>query len=153
MPQQRQYSRPFQCFSGRLCFKIRLNRNRWPLPYSALISLATSFTNGDRCTSVSRNLNPLQTALVSITQIHTGSAHNVIPEASQIFGTICTFEDETRAMILDVAEHDFRLRTVVTNRRTMKLSMAAVTFSCQPMPGKNPRQRLIGRDYFLTIFQ
>ena len=65
-------------------------------PVMVAISIAQAIQ-----TIVSRNLNPLQTAIVSITQIHVGSAHNVIPETAQISGTIRTFEDETRAMIHD----------------------------------------------------
>lgn len=65
-------------------------------PVMVAISIAQALQ-----TIVSRNLNPLQTAIVSITQIHAGSAYNVIPETAQISGTIRTFEDETRAMIHD----------------------------------------------------
>ena len=65
-------------------------------PVMVAISIAQAIQ-----TIVSRNLNPLQTAIVSITQIHAGSAYNVIPETAQISGTIRTFEDETRAMIHD----------------------------------------------------
>jgi len=48
---------------------------------------------------VSRNVRPLDTAVVSITQIHTGEAYNVIPERAVIRGTARCFSRETMAMI------------------------------------------------------
>ena len=42
---------------------------------------------------VSRNVPPLDTCVISITQLHAGSAYNVIPETAQIAGTIRYFSD------------------------------------------------------------
>jgi len=50
-------------------------------------------------TIVSRNVEPLQAAVVSITQIHTGSAYNVIPGEAWLCGTVRTFSEEVRAVI------------------------------------------------------
>jgi amidohydrolase len=55
-------------------------------------------------TIVSRNLRPLDTAVVSVTQIHAGEAYNVIPERAVIRGTARCFSRETMAMI----EHNMR---------------------------------------------
>jgi hippurate hydrolase len=49
-------------------------------------------------TIVSRNANPLQAMVVSITQIHTGSAYNVIPETAHLAGTIRTFDGAMREL-------------------------------------------------------
>ena len=43
---------------------------------------------------VSRNIPPLETCVISVTQIHSGSAYNVIPETAEISGTIRYFSDE-----------------------------------------------------------
>jgi hippurate hydrolase len=48
---------------------------------------------------VSRNVRPIDTAVVSVTQIHAGEAYNVIPETAFILGTARTFSSETMAMI------------------------------------------------------
>ncbi|WP_166306327.1 MULTISPECIES: M20 aminoacylase family protein [unclassified Bradyrhizobium] len=48
---------------------------------------------------VSRNVDPLQPAVVSITQIHSGSAYNVIPGEAWLCGTVRAFDDDTRALI------------------------------------------------------
>lgn len=50
---------------------------------------------------VSRNVAPLQAAVLSITQVHGGEAHNVIPSAVQMRGTLRTFEREVRELIIE----------------------------------------------------
>ncbi|WP_432241583.1 M20 aminoacylase family protein [Herbaspirillum robiniae] len=52
-------------------------------------------------TIVSRNANPNDPAVVSITQIHTGSATNVIPDEAVMIGTVRTFSTG----VLDMIEH------------------------------------------------
>ena len=55
---------------------------------------------------VSRNVDPLQAAVVSITKIHAGSAYNVIPNEAVLSGTVRTFSEKVRSMIRD------RMRTI-----------------------------------------
>jgi amidohydrolase len=50
-------------------------------------------------TIVSRNVNPHDPAVLSITQIHAGSAYNVIPGEARLCGTVRAFSDEVRALI------------------------------------------------------
>ena len=50
-------------------------------------------------TIVSRNVDPTQAAVLSITQIHAGSAYNVIPGEAKLAGTVRAFSDEVRALI------------------------------------------------------
>lgn len=51
-------------------------------------------------TIVSRNVNPLEPAVLSLTQIHSGSATNVIPDNASLIGTVRTFSTE----VLDLIE-------------------------------------------------
>ncbi|MFA9275111.1 MAG: M20 aminoacylase family protein [Candidatus Aquirickettsiella gammari] len=51
-------------------------------------------------TIVSRNVNPLESAVLSLTQIHSGSATNVIPDDAKLIGTVRTFSTE----VLDLIE-------------------------------------------------
>lgn len=44
-------------------------------------------------TIVSRNIDPHKPAVVSVTQIHAGSAYNVIPEKATLAGTVRAFDD------------------------------------------------------------
>ncbi|HXN44396.1 MAG TPA: M20 aminoacylase family protein, partial [Xanthobacteraceae bacterium] len=50
-------------------------------------------------TIVSRNTDPRYPTVVSITQIHAGSAYNVIPENAHLAGTVRTFRDDTRELV------------------------------------------------------
>lgn len=56
-------------------------------------------------TIVSRNVSPLQTAVVSVTTFHGGDAYNVIPPAVEMMGTIRTFQVEIRDLVLDRFRH------------------------------------------------
>jgi hippurate hydrolase len=55
-------------------------------------------------TIVSRNANPVDAAVLSITQIHAGSATNVIPDEAQLIGTVRTFS----LNVLDLIEQRMR---------------------------------------------
>jgi len=50
-------------------------------------------------TIVSRNVDPLKATVVSITQIHAGSAYNVIPDSAVLAGTVRTFDEGMRALV------------------------------------------------------
>ena len=50
-------------------------------------------------TIVSRNKNPLDAGVLSITQIHSGSATNIVPDSASMIGTVRTFTLETLALI------------------------------------------------------
>lgn len=50
-------------------------------------------------TIISRNVRPLDTAVLSVTQIHAGDAYNVIPEQAFIRGTARAFRPETLGLI------------------------------------------------------
>ena len=53
---------------------------------------------------VSRNVDPLDPAVVSITQFHAGTAYNVIPESAQLAGTVRTFDATLRLRIPELME-------------------------------------------------
>jgi amidohydrolase len=48
---------------------------------------------------VARNVSPVQTAVVSVTQIHTGDAYNVIPQTARLSGTVRAFSREVMAQV------------------------------------------------------
>ncbi len=60
-------------------------------------------------TIVSRNADPLETAVVSVTQIHSGTTSNVIPDSAFLNGTFRTFKYEVRDLVeqrmREIAEH------------------------------------------------
>jgi len=55
-------------------------------------------------TLISRHKNPIDTAVLSVTQIHAGDAYNVIPHEAVIKGTVRTFSTE----VLDAMEDNMR---------------------------------------------
>lgn len=55
-------------------------------------------------TIVSRNCNPVDAAVLSITQIHAGSATNIIPDDARMVGTVRTFSTP----VLDLIERRMR---------------------------------------------
>lgn len=50
---------------------------------------------------VARNVPPLDTAVVSVTSIHSGTTFNVISQTAELSGTIRTFNPEVRMMVLE----------------------------------------------------
>jgi hippurate hydrolase len=60
-------------------------------------------------TIISRQKSPLDTAVLSITQIHAGSATNVIPDEAKMVGTVRTFTtpvlDMIEARMGEIAQH------------------------------------------------
>jgi hippurate hydrolase len=60
-------------------------------------------------TIVSRNINPNDPAVLSVTQIHSGSATNVIPDEATLIGTVRTFSvavlDTIETRMREVAQH------------------------------------------------
>ena len=64
-------------------------------PVVAACGIATAIQ-----TIVSRNHLASQDLVVSVTQIHTGSADNIIPETAYINGTVRTFDREVQEMVM-----------------------------------------------------
>ena len=60
-------------------------------------------------TIITRNKNPNKSAVLSLTQIHAGSAFNVIPDDASLIGTVRTFDldvlDLIEKRMREIAEH------------------------------------------------
>ena len=50
-------------------------------------------------TITSRNTHPVDSVVITVTQIHAGDTYNVIPDSVRMHGTVRTFQTETRAKI------------------------------------------------------
>ncbi len=57
---------------------------------------------------VSRIVDPLDPAVVSVTQFHAGTTYNVIPETATLSGTIRTFDPQLRVKVSEVMERIIR---------------------------------------------
>ncbi len=83
----------------------------------------------------SRNVDPLDPCVVSVTQFHAGSAGNVIPQEAVLNGTVRTLKAETRALA------EARLRAVVAGLAAAHGVEAAVTYSPgYPVTVNHPEQ-------------
>lgn len=68
---------------------------------------ATSIVNALQ-TIVSRNVAPLETAVVSVTSIHGGTTFNVIPQEVKLEGTLRSFDNGVRQRVLERFEQIVR---------------------------------------------
>lgn len=48
---------------------------------------------------VSRTLDPLDSAVLSVTRFHAGEAYNILPDKAQLAGTVRAFTEEVRAQV------------------------------------------------------
>ena len=63
-------------------------------PIPAVVAIAASLQ-----TIVSRNVSPLKEAVVSVTEIHSGTASNIIPGTARLTATIRSFDPDLRALL------------------------------------------------------
>lgn len=69
-------------------------------PHEAVDPIPAALAIASACqTIVSRNHDPSQELVVSVTMIQAGSADNVIPEGAYVAGTVRTFEPAVRDMV------------------------------------------------------
>ena len=70
------------------------------LPQHARDTVVIAATLVDQLqTIVSRNVAPLDTCVLSVTQIHAGNTYNVVPENGHLAGTVRYFKDEVSAAV------------------------------------------------------
>ncbi len=72
------------------------------LPHHAKDSIVVASTLVQSLQSIlSRNVPAKNTAVLSVTQIHAGSAYNVVPDTAEVKGTIRFFDEETKALMIE----------------------------------------------------
>ena len=71
---------------------------------------------------VSRNVDPLEPAVVSITQFHAGSTHNIIPQTAQLNGTARSLSPQVRDLL------EKRLHEVVEGTAALYGAKAKLTY-------------------------
>ncbi|MEW5940697.1 MAG: amidohydrolase [Chloroflexota bacterium] len=92
-------------------FKIKLTGKggHGAVPHATIDPvLAAAQVIGAAQSIVSRNVAPLETAVVSFTMIHSGTAFNVIPQEAELEGTIRTFDGRVRLRVLERFERVVR---------------------------------------------
>jgi len=87
-------------------FRIQGQGGHGAVPHLAIdpITLAAQVISFMQ-TIVSRRIDPLEPAVLTLASIHSGSANNIIPESADVTGTIRTFKPDLRNMILREMEN------------------------------------------------
>ena len=83
--------------AGAAFFDIKINGqgSHAAAPHMSRDALMIAATlSGQIQTILSRNIPPQETCVLSITQLHAGSAYNVVPETATLAGTIRYFKDD-----------------------------------------------------------
>jgi hippurate hydrolase len=88
-------------------------------------------------TIVSRNVDASKQLVISVTQIHTGTVDNVIPETAYINGTVRTFEADVR----DMAER--RLEEIVAGQAASYGCSAVISYNRGYPPTVNTQDGVV----------
>ncbi|MDR5751736.1 MULTISPECIES: M20 aminoacylase family protein [unclassified Caballeronia] len=101
---------PIMASSNEFRIKIRGTGSHAALPHNGHdpVFTAVQIANGLQGI-ITRNKKPMDTAVLSITQIHAGDAMNVVPDEAWLGGTVRTFSVETLDLIED------RMRKIVAS--------------------------------------
>lgn len=105
-------------------------------------------------TVVSRNVDPLDSAVISVTRVQAGTAYNIIPQDAELWGTIRTFK-------LEVRDHvERRMHEIVTGiaqamgcRATIEIVHGTLPVRNDPVVGERTRailRQYVGDDGLIT---
>lgn len=113
---------------------------------------------------VARGVDPLDSAVVSVTQFHAGTAHNVIPETAELNGTVRTLDAHVRTAIAARMERVIRgvteahgasyeftyqrgYRPVVNDQAVTDEMIRVVADTCGPEAVTGMRPVMVGEDF------
>jgi amidohydrolase len=103
-------SGPVMASSNEFKITIRGKGSHAALPYTGVdpVPIACQMVQAFQ-TIVTRNRNPVDPAVISVTMIHAGEATNVVPDSCELQGTVRTFTVETLDLIekrmKEIADH------------------------------------------------
>lgn len=95
-------------------------------PVVAAAQVVTAFQ-----TIVSRNVDPFDSAVISVTNVKAGEAYNVIPQFAEMKGTVRYFRKEVRDMVLE------RMESCVVNVAKALGCTGEITFDEMTLPVVN----------------
>lgn len=101
-------------------------------------------------TIVARNVDPMRNAVLSLTQVHGGSANNVLPQEVELSGTVRYFDSDVQALveqrIAEVAEHVARAHGCRATVRYNRLFPPTVNSVRESLLCKSVLEELVGKD-------
>jgi amidohydrolase len=101
---------PVMASSNEFKITVRGKGGHAAMPHNAVdpIVIASQLVLGFQ-TIISRNVKPIDAAVISVTMVHAGEATNVIPNHCELQGTVRTFSlevlDQVEQRMRDMAEH------------------------------------------------
>lgn len=108
-------------------------------------------------TVITRNSNPLDPVVLSITQIHTGSADNVIPNDAVLRGTVRTFSTQALDLIetrmAEITEHTCKALNCRADFTFVRRYPPTVNDPAQTEFCTNVLEGLVGSDNVVTTMQ
>jgi hippurate hydrolase len=114
-------------------------------PIMAAIQIAQAWQ-----TIVSRNRNPLDAAVLSVTQIHAGSTTNVIPDEALLVGTVRTYSSKVTDLIesrmRDIAQHTAAAFDASVEFKFERLYPAVVNHPAETALAARVMQAIVGED-------
>ena len=105
-------------------------------------------------TIISRKMNPVDKALISVTKVHSGSAYNVIDDEVKLGGTIRTFKESTRKnienKIIDIAKGISQANGADSEITFKKLYPATINSKEKSKFAVSVAQELVGNENVIT---
>jgi amidohydrolase len=102
-------------------------------------------------TVVSRNVDPAEPAVVSVGSLHAGSAFNIIAEQAELWGTIRTFDEAARQMVLrrvrEVVEGIARTLGALAQLEIEELTIAVVNDVAASARVREAAARVVGAEH------
>lgn len=101
-------------------------------------------------TVVSRSVGPREAAVLSVTEIHGGSAFNVIPERVELCGTVRTFRESVRDLV------HVRMEEIVQGRGSLRIDRRTkplVNDARMAALAREAAASVVGEDNVLTDFR
>ncbi len=99
-------------------------------------------------TIVSRNVDPSELAVVSVGRFHAGEAANVIADSADMAGTVRTFHEATRKLVMErihrVAEGTARALGAVAEVTTSDLNPAVINEAAVAQRLRTAAERVVG---------
>jgi amidohydrolase len=91
---------PSMAAADRFIIDIEGKGGHGAMPHLCVDPVTVAFAIGQALqTIVSRNVDPIECAVLSITSIHAGEAFNVIPQTLRMLGTVRTFKPEVQDLV------------------------------------------------------
>ena len=91
---------PSMAAADRFIIDIEGKGGHGAMPHLCIDPVPVAFAIGQAMqTIVSRNVDPIECAVVSITSVHAGEAFNVIPQTLRMLGTVRTFKPDVQDLV------------------------------------------------------